>query len=39
MLPPAPRGQLLRFKCEEWTDAMEFFNNYTIKATFIQSPI
>jgi len=38
-LPPAPRGLLTTFKCEEWTDEQQFFGNYNIKATFNQSPV
>jgi phage-related protein len=38
-LPPAPRGVLSTFKAEEWSDIMEFFNNISIKATFLQSPV
>ncbi len=38
-LPPAPRGQILRFICQEWSDVQEFYNNYTIEATFKQVPV
>ena len=37
--PPAPRGQLLRFICPTFTDIQEFFQNYTIQATFQQNPV
>ncbi|MEK6879151.1 MAG: phage tail protein [Nanoarchaeota archaeon] len=36
-LPPAPRGQFGRFVCEKWDDTQNFFNNYTINATFERS--
>ena len=38
-LPPAPRGQISRFLCSKWTDIQTFWNNYTIKATFTQTPV
>ena len=38
-LPPAPRGQISRMICEEWSDVQEFVNNYSITATFVQSPV
>lgn len=36
---PAPRGQLLRFKCSEWSDTQKFYSNYSITANFIQTPV
>lgn len=38
-LPPAPRGQISRFVCQEWTDIQKFFNNYSIEAIFRQVPV
>lgn len=38
-IPPAPRGNLLRFYCPKFTDIQEFFNNYQIQANFTQTPV
>lgn len=37
-IPPAPRGQIGRFVCQNWKDKQTFNNNYTISANFIQTP-
>ncbi len=36
---PAPRSQLLRFVCQNWQDSQPFYNNYSITANFVQSPV
>jgi len=38
-LPPAPRSQISRFVCTEWSDIQNFYNNFSINANFIQSPV
>jgi phage-related protein len=38
-IPPAPRNNLLIFKCKEWSDTQKFFGNYNITATFTQFPV
>ncbi len=38
-VPPAPRGNLLRFICPKWSDIQEFLNNYQIQCNFIQNPV
>jgi phage-related protein len=39
MLAPAPRGQILRFYCPKWSDIQRFYNNYSITANFLQTPV
>lgn len=38
-ISPAPRAQIFRFICKEWSDEQTFYNNYKITANFIQTPI
>lgn len=38
-LPPAPRGQLSTVVCTDWTDVQDFYQNYSIQATFVQTPV
>lgn len=37
--PPAPRGNLGRFICPEWSDVQEFYGNFSITANFVQNPV
>lgn len=37
-VPPAPRGNLARFICSDWTDVQAFYNNYSVECSFKQSP-
>jgi len=38
-LPASPRGQVWRFVCPEWGDIQDFYQNYSITASFIQVPV
>lgn len=38
-LAPAPRGTIGRFRCKEWQDTQNFYNNYTINAKFDRTTI
>lgn len=36
-LMPAPRGNIGRFRCREWQDVQNFYNNYSITTKFDRS--
>lgn len=35
-VPPAPYNVIKRFKCKQWTDTVNFYNNYSITAKFTE---
>ena len=38
-LAPTPHNKRYRFRCPQWTDTCNFYDNYSVKCKFIQTPV